>query len=553
MTTSAILGIPYIAGQQSQPEVTHNEAIALIQMITVGGAIEIGLNTPPNDPAEGDVYVTGEDPTDEWAGRPNVITGFFLGQWLFVPGNDSNGTPITMGPDQEGLQIWSKADDASYIWTDSGVSPGALTWQVLPTNITALQNLTDTNVSFPADNDLLIYRDGMWANFASNTIFVFSEAQLPAAIAGVRTLAANKQYWLLNDIDIGSDRIVCPAGVTGIFSHNFFDATLTSTTSGPLISGVDCFFNARDVAFDCPNAEVFDFSETVGGTTAFSLDHVRFVSCAKIGTLADLVGCTIRDCFIFTSSADGLTVTGSTWLTLIITQFIMATVSDTFIGLDISSAVINSPKIEGLDILEFGSPSTAIGIKADGNNSVQEGTIGTIRNCRFNNGIPFDGIDVDTDFRWNVSSNSVNVKNTRPEALVSLTGNATTTTIASTSVPVKLAGTWVVQKQAHFTADTTGRITYDGERDLDVSIDVVVSAAQSSGSNHTLRVYIAIDGTVVTPTGLPLIVGSAGNAQLFKTIWETTLSQNQYVEVFIQDQTAPGTVLAGDALIRVSA
>lgn len=148
MTTTPVLGIPYVASQQSQPEITHNEAISLLQMMLAGGAITIGDNTPPVSPSEGDVYVVGPAPdSGVWDDGANKIAGFFLSQWLFVPGVDSSGTPITMGPDQEGLRIWSKFDDAIFVWTDEGASPGILIWKELTIAATPEAKYGQLNIS----------------------------------------------------------------------------------------------------------------------------------------------------------------------------------------------------------------------------------------------------------------------------------------------------------------------------------------------------------------------------------------------------------------------
>ena len=207
MTTSAILGIPYISGQQAQPDVTHNQAISLLQIMHAGGAITVGENTPPGSPDEGDVYVVGETPTGVWAGHENAIVGFFLSQWLFIPGNDSNGTPIVMGPDQEGLRIWSKTDDAIFIWTDLGVSPGVLVWQVLPSNITTLALLLDTNVTSPQENDLLTFKSGFWQNVDPISIVPHGLLSLQGnatetviSVAGTGVLIAGT--WVIEDLNL---------------------------------------------------------------------------------------------------------------------------------------------------------------------------------------------------------------------------------------------------------------------------------------------------------------------------------------------------------------
>ena len=121
MTTSADLGIYYLAGQQAQPEIIHNSALNQLQVL-LSGVISVGLNTPPGSPAQGDTYILGASPTGAWAGRANCLAGYFGTSWVFVPGNTSAGTPITMGARQEGLRVWNKADDKTYVWSGSAWS-----------------------------------------------------------------------------------------------------------------------------------------------------------------------------------------------------------------------------------------------------------------------------------------------------------------------------------------------------------------------------------------------------------------------------------------------
>ena len=121
MTTSADLGIEYLAGQQAQPEITHNTALNQLQILQTG-VISVALNTPPGSPAQGDSYILGASPTGAWSGRANCIAGYFGTGWVFVPGNDSSGTPIAMGARHEGLKVWSKTDNALYVWSGSAWS-----------------------------------------------------------------------------------------------------------------------------------------------------------------------------------------------------------------------------------------------------------------------------------------------------------------------------------------------------------------------------------------------------------------------------------------------
>jgi hypothetical protein len=118
MTTSADLGLPFIDAGQGQPEVTHNEALLLLQAMT-NGVIDRAVNTPAVGPTIGDSYIIGAAPTGAWAGRANCVTIWSGTAWDFIPGEDSAGTPITMGARQEGMRVWVRDENTLYLWSGS--------------------------------------------------------------------------------------------------------------------------------------------------------------------------------------------------------------------------------------------------------------------------------------------------------------------------------------------------------------------------------------------------------------------------------------------------
>lgn len=113
MTTSPKLGIPFIAAGQASPEVTHNTALIMLQALALGAIDQ--QNAPPGSPAEGDTYIVGTAGSGAWAGHSNKIATFF-GGWVFIPGVDSDGTPLAMGANQEGLTIYLQSEGGQVTW-----------------------------------------------------------------------------------------------------------------------------------------------------------------------------------------------------------------------------------------------------------------------------------------------------------------------------------------------------------------------------------------------------------------------------------------------------
>ncbi|SFD68902.1 DUF2793 domain-containing protein [Roseivivax sediminis] len=83
--TSPILSLPYLAPAQAQKHVTVNEALTRLDILARLSVAAFAAETPPEQPAEGDVYALGAAPTDAWAGQPpGTVAAFTGGAWLFL-------------------------------------------------------------------------------------------------------------------------------------------------------------------------------------------------------------------------------------------------------------------------------------------------------------------------------------------------------------------------------------------------------------------------------------------------------------------------------------
>lgn len=86
--TSARLGLPYLAVGQAQKEVTHNEALALIDLALHAGVEAVGANAAPAAPVEGQAWIVGPAPVGAWRGRAQALAGWTGSGWRFVPARD---------------------------------------------------------------------------------------------------------------------------------------------------------------------------------------------------------------------------------------------------------------------------------------------------------------------------------------------------------------------------------------------------------------------------------------------------------------------------------
>jgi len=134
-------------------------------------------------------------------------------------------------------------------------------------------------------------------------------------------------------------------------------------------------------------------------------------------------------------------------------------------------------------------------------------------------------------------------------ATITMAGNSTATTIASTATAVKAAGTFVVgDVSSNFTGATSGRITHTGPQSRHV-INALVTLDAASGSNHLLSIFIAVNGVIVSTKMTDTV--SSGLPRAIATFINIVLDTDDYVEIFVRNESATTNVIAVNAVLSI--
>jgi len=385
----------------------------------------------------------------------------------------------------------------------------------------------------------------VYAALLGNVVFVNVLSDLPTAAAGKITLAANTTYIFGANVNIGTDFLQYSAG-SGVQSSSAFGATITYTGTNPMHQGADGNVTIQDITFNCANADLYSFADTGGGGNSIILiSDVLVIACLAVGTIDD-VNTFVYDGSTVLSCTDGLIFLGDSHIGTRLVSLNFLSTSTTYVGIDFTGATMKTVNIDGV-ILAGGTGS--IGIKGDAANAnITTNFIANVTNVQFA-GVTtaLSGITID-DFRWNFQGNGA-VADTMPDALVSMVNNATATTL-SVGVPTLVAGTWTLVRSSQFTTTTGGRATYNGERDLVTPIDVSVVVDPASGTNKSIRAYVAVNGTEVANSGIAVNI-SSGDPKQISVPWQANLSTGDFVEVFIENETDSVNATVIDATVRV--
>lgn len=387
------------------------------------------------------------------------------------------------------------------------------------------------------DNDAELFA----ATVFTKQVLVNSLSNLPAAAAGVITLAANTKYLFANDVDFGSDRLVFSdrSVIAGIES---LVITLTYLGTGDFFTMVDTTNRVDNMFISAPNGRIFNWSSTSGLEL-----RVTDVQCssARFGTFTGS-NSILRFSFISPSfTADGLEFSGSF---LSVLWEVSGANVQAGVFFKLGTATFNSIIVDKVLMTLAAGATFLSGLTGSAN--ISTGGLGTILITRIGGtGTVLSGITAD-DALWEFFHND-EIADTRPDGLLSMQANATATVIAVAGTPVLIAGTWVVERTSQFTGTTAGRLTYNGGKDAILPDTGSFTVEPVSGGAVNVSIEIAINGTVV-PNSKRTANTSSGNPTSITVPWQEVLSTSDFVEYFVTNEDTTVNILTASAISRVN-
>lgn len=128
----------------------------------------------------------------------------------------------------------------------------------------------------------------------------------------------------------------------------------------------------------------------------------------------------------------------------------------------------------------------------------------------------------------------------------------TETTVAAANTPLKAAGTTTLLATAqNFTMPANNRLTYTGTPDVlaNVSISISMTAA---ANNKVVTMYVAENGTPVAASAVERKVGTGADVGALSVQYALTLSTNDYVELFVENNTDDTNLTIENMVMQVT-
>lgn len=364
-------------------------------------------------------------------------------------------------------------------------------------------------------------------------VLVYSTADLPAAVAGVITLAANTTYVITTTVDLAGARLVCSAN-TAIIGGSSENCRIKSTGLGasPLITSAYSL-PMRNVSIEATIALALD--ATGNPDQALDWTGVNFINTPTIGTIRGY-GNVVLFAGAFLASA-GLTLDGTIGTVALDTYALVVPAGATGITVAAAATITRRMRVQFCSVT-VGAGGTGFAVPDLAAFPVAESFI--LNTVAFSGaGTALSGISQADNTA--LIADCTGVANSASVASYYMLNNATGTTITVQGTYYKLAGTTTAGGYVRKFTLADNRATYTGAREGYFRVSAI--ATLTDGNNQDVALRFAIDGVTLPSSTSLSNTGGGGRAQSVGVQDIVFLAPGSYIEVWGTNTTSGGSTL----------
>jgi hypothetical protein len=371
-------------------------------------------------------------------------------------------------------------------------------------------------------------------------VFVETLADFPAPVGGIITLVSGITYYVIANVNIGTNRIVVSTDNT-IIGSSFKTSSLTSTTTGNMLT-ITSSFALRFIKLSAPSGTIVDVDATGDPMGRFVWQSVYFTG----GTIG-----TIKNCQIFAGISlagdaltNGFTFDGSI-STILFFLAAFSTTAGTIIKLNSTCVVAATFRIFHSTFVVTGTginvdPAATIPAESyllDSNIFAGPGT--RIAGITYLNNV--------TLFKFNTG-----IENTSVMSQMFMSGNATVTGVAATSTFYKALGTTTPNALNQKFTHTNNRLQYTGAFHDHFRVTCTVTLTSGASNNINIGIYNSHISAVESQSVQSSTTNGAGRSENVTILAILEMNPGDYIEVHVANSTTTTniTVIDMNAIIN---
>jgi len=361
-----------------------------------------------------------------------------------------------------------------------------------------------------------------------NFNFINSKTDFPAGSAGVITLLDNVTYFITTTLDLTGDRIICGQNTT-ILGGSSENCRIKSTGLNAATALITSQWSLPIRSITIEHDTAINLDASLNANQALDWFGVNFTNCATVGTVKGYSNFIASDCGLLNSGA--ITFDGTIATIGFVSSIFDAASTKTLIIIPATATITRRFRIIYSAFVAL-SGETALNVSTSATIPVEGYILDTVN---FSGGGTYiTGVQYNDN--KSLFLNCKGVLNSAELAYYTMNGNVTATTVASAGVAYKVAGTTASQSVTQKFTNTANRATYNSVISRIFSIQAVLSL--TSGNNHQIGCYFAKNGTIIANTEVYITTNGSGKAEAAKIQGLVELTENDYLEVFVENDTS---------------
>lgn len=378
-------------------------------------------------------------------------------------------------------------------------------------------------------------------------VFVNSKSDLPAAVSGVITLANNYTYFITKTIDLTGDRLVAGQNTTllGGSSENCFLISTGLSASTPLISSA---WSLPMRSLSITHGTALNLDATGNANQAIDWFGVNFTNCATVGLIKNYNNFIMTDCALLNSA--NMTFDGTIG-TIGFDQCLFSGIAaQTILNFPSTLTVSRRIRVIYSSFVSFGGATAIFVDPAVTFTGGAESYI--LITVNFSGGATYTG---GLTYTSNLAlfQNCKGITNTASIGLMYFSNNATQNPITTQSVFEKILGTTTASATNQKFSHTNNRLTYTGGIAKEFVVSASISANSVTTATANITVRIAKNGTTIADSESQATTSAAGRNENFFCQTIVSLAPNDFIEVFIANNTSGQNLLATELNLIVRA
>ena len=482
--------------------------------------------------------VTGTLQDGSQGGATPVLASASANNYVLRGVTSGRGSAVALDA-QDNIQINTQVGNAG-----TTANGAALINDVTASTILFKRLLAGVGVSVNETAESIIIENSELSG-TTKTVVVNELADFPDPQSGVITLEGDTDYLIANDIAT-NNRFVLPSNSPCVIrASDRRIITLQSTTTDAMFTYTSPLVTFKDIHISAPNGKVLtpDLS-TQGAIELFKTS----LTASELGLISGLGTFAVQSVIYNNITNNGWVFGTDVNAAQFVSNFVVNIAAGTV--LDLGNNVFNRFGASEFVIVNSSMGTTWLSGLANSGNIGTESlaiidqalTLGPIT--------PLNGISND-DARWRFE-NCNDIPDTLTDALGYLS-SPETTTISAVDTPVVLNGNgaFVSTTASQMTVNINGRITYDGVQGAQLPIDANLTIEPVSGGAIQIGVYIAKNGVVIAESEVYGTASSGDPANII-VIWQDTAQENDFYEVWVENETNSTNLLVDKFVFRVN-